>query len=298
MEEKSLANKIIGIIVALFIYAGGVFVGVGVFSLMNGQNIFHETGFVQIYLYLAISLLASLLTIALLSISFRNLSLLKMFPSLIGPISYIGLVFYFQIYDYSTIVALVMMCIYALYVFLRGVIAMEDISTPDNKVFFLKEKHPNSYILIYIGGGILPTSILAFFAFIPLIYHLQCSFMALSGNGFPYGDNLAIYIISWGLMGIGIIYSIIVDVPLFFNKLKKGNYRLYRGGLWGKMKHPNIYGDMLFHLGVALYVFFFTNMYAFILFPLALYLYVFLVIHPYCQKADSHFIDGYGKKEK
>lgn len=287
----------IAIFIALIIYAGGIFIGIGIFSLLDDGLVFASTGFVQIYLYLGIGLLASLLTVFFLSLSFRNISLLKIFPSLVGPVSYIALFFYFRIFTLATIFPMVIMGLYCLYIFLRGTITLKEVSSLDTKVSLLREKHPNSYILIYLFLGILIPSVLAFFSFAPSLYYLQSSYMLLfeGKEAFPlsYCDILA-----WIMMGAGLIFSAVVDAPLFIHKLKRGDDSLYQGGLWGKMKHPDIIGEIAFYLGASFSILHFENMYAFVLFPVALFLYIFLLIHPYCFKADSAYIASYGEEWK
>lgn len=292
MKWNSVKEKIITSLIALLIYAGSLFIGVGIFSVMNFNGVFVTAGVYEIYLYLFVSIMASLLTALVLSLSFRNISLLKCFPGIVGPLSYISLVLYFKVYNVSTMILFVIMWIYVVYLFLRSTLPLKDISTPDNKVLYLIDKNKRSYILLYILLGIFIPTVLAYFSFVPLYHYVQGIFL-----------NQDLTLSSYEIVGLllivlGMIFSIGVDIPLLISRAKKGDDFFYNEGFWKWSAHPNIYGDIAIYLGLWLYALRFNETWFFIFASLALYLYLFLLIYPYMKKVYGLTIEGYSERSK
>lgn len=227
-------KKLLGLLVLVVSYIAAVILGIICFNLFKDK--------IDLFLNLLCCNVISTAFIWLIGVIFKTASIYDPYWSLQTPIIYIGLLIYFNCFNFGNILYLLFILFWAIRLTINFVIGFNDITYIDWRYKKIKEKCKMFYqIVSLIGIHLIPT-LIVHFASIPAYFYIVngCDFNALN-------------LIGLVIMFLGVLLELLSDKSMYeFKKIRSSNKEIINIGLWKYSRHPNYLGEIIFWYGVAL----------------------------------------------
>ena len=227
-----MKKKTFGLLVLLFTYIIAAFVGVAIFLLLEQY----------IYYLLAILVADVVATIFvwLIGVFFKTASMYDPYWSLQTLFIYTCLLFYFNNWNFFTIVPLVSIFLYSIRLTTNFILGFHDLTYVDWRYKMLANKSGKLFQFVNLFGICLfPTSVV-YLASIPL-------FVYVSLNSFSWLDVIGSCVIL-----LGTLLELIADSQMkSFIRNRESRNQIIDIGLWNYSRHPNYLGEITIWFGVA-----------------------------------------------
>ena len=252
-------KKALGLFILLGVYLVAICIGTGIFLLLKGH--------VHYLLNILICDVAATIVVWLFGVIFKTASMYDPYWSVQTVIFYIGLLIYFNNFNFFTIIPLIALAIYSVRLTGNFIMGFHDLTYVDWRYTMLKEKSGKLFQLVNLFGICMFPTLVVYGASLPI-------FVYASLTEFSYLDMIGSIII----MG-GVFLEFIADWQMkIFIKYRTSKNLVIDYGLWKYSRHPNYLGEIAIWFGVALVLMIHNPTYWYFIFGAVINLLMFLFI--------------------
>lgn len=229
-----MKNKIVGLLILLFIYALAIAIGVVYFI------VFTKFGLNDLLSVLLADVIATIF-VWLAGLLFKTASVYDPYWSIQTMVIYIFLVSYYSNWNLGTILVLIPIVIYSFRLTGNFIIGFDSLSYVDWRYKMLKDKTGRFYQLVNLFGICMFPTLVVYTASIPLMIYAKI-------GSFSPLNLIGIFVI---LFGVGL--ELVSDLQMkTFIKNRKDRSEIINVGLWNYSRHPNYLGEIIIWFGVGL----------------------------------------------
>ncbi|ORX58516.1 DUF1295-domain-containing protein [Piromyces finnis] len=226
-------KRFLGLILLLIVYILASLLGIGLFILF--KNIF------SVLINILICDVIATVFVWICGLILKTASTYDPYWSVQTIIIYIPLLFYYQNWNWFTIIPVIVIGLYSIRLTTNFAIGFHDLTYVDWRYKLIKEKTKKFYQLVNLLGICMFPTLVVYGASVPL-------FIYASLNSFSYLDIIGSIIILGGT-----ILELIADRQMKkFIKTRKSRDEVINVGLWKYSRHPNYLGEISIWFGVAL----------------------------------------------
>ena len=252
-------KKALGLFILLGVYLVAICIGTGIFLLLKGH--------VHYLLNILICDAAATIVVWLFGVIFKTASMYDPYWSVQTVIFYIGLLIYFNNFNFFTIIPLIALAIYSVRLTGNFIMGFHDLTYVDWRYTMLKEKSGKLFQLVNLFGICMFPTLVVYGASLPI-------FVYASLTEFSYLDMIGSIII----MG-GVLLEFLADWQMkIFIKYRTSKNLVIDYGLWKYSRHPNYLGEIAIWFGVALVLIIHNPTYWYFIFGAVINLLMFLFI--------------------
>lgn len=235
-----MKNRFVSFLIIFVVYVLATILGIVLFPIIKLPNLMVR--------FLVIDLICTVF-VYIFSMLFNNASIYDPYwsvaPMVIIPCFMIEL----GVYNVLVYIILALYLIWGLRLTLNWAYTFKNLKHQDWRYQMYQEKHPKSWFLINLFGIHLMPTFIVYLGMLPTMY-----LMDLLVNNFNEVIPSAATIISIIIIIVAIILETMADIQMHkFRKDPSNKGKINETGLWGKARHPNYGGEILFWIGVFLY---------------------------------------------
>lgn len=228
-----MKKKAIGLIVLLLVYLFAIGIGIGVFLLLNGR--------VHYLVNILICDAPATIFVWLCGVIFKTASIYDPYWSLQTLFFYIGMLIYFNNFNWYTIIPLIAIAIYSIRLTANFIIGFHDLSYIDWRYKMLASKSGKLFQLVNLFGICMFPTMVVYLASIPLYVYASLS-------SFSWLDIIGSVVVL-----LGVLLELISDIQMkSFIRNRKSKEEVINVGLWKYSRHPNYLGEIMIWFGAAL----------------------------------------------
>ena len=252
-------KKALGLFILSGVYLVAICIGTGIFLLLKD--------YVHYLLNILICDAAATVVVWLFGVIFKTASMYDPYWSVQTLLFYIGMLIYFNNFNFYTIVPLIALAIYSVRLTGNFIMGFHDLTYVDWRYTMLKEKSGKLFQLVNLFGICMFPTLVVYGASLPI-------FVYASLTEFSYLDMIGSIII----MG-GVFLEFIADWQMkIFIKYRTSKNLVIDYGLWKYSRHPNYLGEIAIWFGVALVLIIHNPTYWYFIFGAVINLLMFLFI--------------------
>ena len=254
-----MKKKIIGIIILFLVYLFAIAIGTGVFLLLKDYMHF-------LFAILIVDVSATIF-VWLMGVIFKTASMYDPYWSLQTLFFYLGMLIYFNNFNWFTLVPLIIISLYSIRLTANFIIGFHDLTYVDWRYKMLANKSGKLFQLVDLFGICMFPTLVVYSASIPLYIYASLS-------TFSYLD-----FIGSGIIVVGILLELISDIEMKrFIKNRQSKEEVINIGLWKYSRHPNYLGEIIIWFGVPLILIIHNPIYWYYIFGAVINLLMFLFI--------------------
>ena len=256
-----MANKkALGLFIMFLVYLTAIAAATGMFFLLNHFH-FH------FLLNVLICDVVATVVVWFFGVIFKTASMYDPYWSVQTLFFYIGLLIYFNNFNFWTIIPLIALTIYSIRLTGNFILGFHDLTYVDWRYVMLKEKSGKLFQLVNLFGICMFPTLVVYGASLPI-------FVYASLTEFSYLDMIGTIII----LG-GVFLEFIADWQMkIFIKYRTSKSLVIDYGLWKYSRHPNYLGEISIWFGVALILIIHNPTYWYFIFGAVINLLMFLFI--------------------
>lgn len=235
-----MKNRFVSFLIIFVVYVLAAILGIVLFPIIKLPNLMVR--------FLVIDLICTVF-VYIFSMLFNNASINDPYwsvaPMVIIPCFMIEL----GVYNVLVYIILALYLIWGLRLTLNWAYTFKNLKHQDWRYQMYQEKHPKLWFLINLFGIHLMPTFIVYLGMLPTMY-----LMDLLVNNFNEVIPSAATIFSIIIIIVAIILETMADIQMHkFRKDPSNKGKINETGLWGKARHPNYGGEILFWVGVFLY---------------------------------------------
>lgn len=227
-----MKNKLISSIIILLIY---------LLAFGLGMVLYYYLPISNLLLKLFVVDLVATLIVWLFGVIFNNSSVYDPYWSVL-PMFFVPLyLLTIEGANIQTYIMVALIEIWGLRLTFNWLRSFKNLKTEDWRYQMYRTKHPKLWPIINLFGINLMPTVVVFLALMPILYFLELSTVI----NFNLSTLLGMTIV---VVGIGL--ELVADQQMNkFKKTEKNPLAINKIGLWGKSRHPNYFGEILFWWG-------------------------------------------------
>lgn len=257
-----MANKkALGLFILFLVYLTAIAAGTGMFFLLKNH--------VHFLVNVLICDVVATVVVYLFGVIFKTASMYDPYWSVQTMFFYIGLLIYFNNFNFFTIIPLIAIAIYSIRLTGNFIMGFHDLTYVDWRYTMLKEKSGKLFQLVNLFGICMFPTLVVYSASIPLFVYAslpyeQFSYLDMIGSIIILGGTFMEFIADWQMK--------------LFIKYRVDRNQIIDFGLWKYSRHPNYLGEISIWFGVALVLIISNPTYWYYLFGAVINLLMFLFI--------------------
>ena len=235
-----MKNRFISFLIIFIIYVFAATLGILLFPVIKLPNLMVR--------FLVIDLICTVF-VYIFSMIFNNASIYDPYWSVAPMVIIPCFMIYLNAYNVFVYIILALYLIWGLRLTLNWAYTFKNLKHQDWRYQMYQDKHPKLWFLINLFGiHIMPTFIV-YLGMLPTMY-----LMDLIVNDFNQVIPTLATIFSIIIIILAIILETAADIQMHkFRSKPENKGKINEIGLWGKARHPNYGGEILFWIGVFLY---------------------------------------------
>ena len=257
-----MANKkALGLFILFLVYLTAIAAGTGMFFLLKNH--------VHFLINVLICDVVATVVVYLFGVIFKTASMYDPYWSVQTMFFYIGLLIYFNNFNFFTIIPLIAIAIYSIRLTGNFIMGFHDLTYVDWRYTMLKEKSGKLFQLVNLFGICMFPTLVVYSASIPLFVYAslpyeQFSYLDMIGSIIILGGTFMEFIADWQMK--------------LFIKYRVDRNQIIDFGLWKYSRHPNYLGEISIWFGVALVLIISNPTYWYYIFGAVINLLMFLFI--------------------
>lgn len=257
-----MANKkALGLFILFLVYLTAIAAGTGMFFLLKNH--------VHFLINVLICDVVATVVVYLFGVIFKTASMYDPYWSMQTMFFYIGLLIYFNNFNFFTIIPLIAIAIYSIRLTGNFIMGFHDLTYVDWRYTMLKEKSGKLFQLVNLFGICMFPTLVVYSASIPLFVYAslpyeQFSYLDMIGSIIILGGTFMEFIADWQMK--------------LFIKYRVDKNQIIDFGLWKYSRHPNYLGEISIWFGVALVLIISNPTYWYYIFGAVINLLMFLFI--------------------
>ena len=229
-----MKNKLIGLLVLLFVYIFAIAIGICSYILFNHYGL-------NDYLSILFADMIATVFVWLMGLIFKTASMYDPYWSIQTLVIYLSLLIKYNNWNLGTILLLIAVSIYSIRLTTNFIIGFDSLSYVDWRYKMLKEKSKKLYPLVNLMGICMFPTFVVYLCSIPTIIYARIGL-------FSYWNIIGLSIIL-----LGVSFELISDIQMKkFVKIRESRKDVINIGLWKYSRHPNYLGEILIWFGVAI----------------------------------------------
>lgn len=252
-------KKALGLIILFLVYLFAIAIGMGVFFLLKNH--------VHYLVNILIADVTATVFVWLMGVIFKTASVYDPYWSLQTLFFYIGMLIYFNSWNFFTIIPLIAIAIYSIRLTGNFIMGFHDLSYIDWRYKMLREKSGKLFQLVNLFGICMFPTLVVYSASIPLYVYTslsEFSYLDMIGTIIILGGTLLEFIADWQMK--------------VFIKYRTSRDKVIDYGLWYYSRHPNYLGEISIWFGAALVLIIHNPTYWYFIFGAVINLLMFLFI--------------------
>ena len=257
-----MANKkALGLFILFLVYLTAIAAGTGMFFFLKNH--------VHFLINVLICDVVATVVVYLFGVIFKTASMYDPYWSVQTMFFYIGLLIYFNNFNFFTIIPLIAIAIYSIRLTGNFIMGFHDLTYVDWRYTMLKEKSGKLFQLVNLFGICMFPTLVVYSASIPLFVYAslpyeQFSYLDMIGSIIILGGTFMEFIADWQMK--------------LFIKYRVDRNQIIDFGLWKYSRHPNYLGEISIWFGVALVLIISNPTYWYYIFGAVINLLMFLFI--------------------